>query len=135
MNARAGTRTSKSSSFASGLALFAGVMMVVSGTFQFLEGVVAVADDDFYFRTENYTFAIDVTTWGWMHIIAGIVVALVGIGVIGGNLLARIMGILVVGFVMVGNFMFLPYYPLWSILLIAFNVAVVWGLATAPAKE
>jgi hypothetical protein len=135
MNARAGTRTSKSSSFASGLALFAGVMMVVSGTFQFLEGVVAVADDDFYFRTENYTFAIDVTTWGWMHIIAGIVVALVGVGVIGGNLLSRIMGILVVGFVMVGNFMFLPYYPLWSILLIAFNVAVVWGLATAPAKE
>ena len=134
MNARV-SEGSTSTSFASGLALFAGVMMVVSGVFQFFEGIVAVADDSFFLSTENYTFEIDVTTWGWMHMFAGVVVALVGIGVIAGNLLARILALIVIAFVMVGHFLFLPYYPFWALLLIAFDVLIVWALATAPAKE
>ena len=107
------------SGWAVGLSVFAGAMMLVVGGFQILQGIVAIANDEFYVRTSNYTFNIDTTQWGWVHLLLGVVVALVGIGVLLGALWARIVGVVLVLFQMFANFMFLPYYPLWSIVVIA----------------
>ena len=117
------------SGWAVGLSVFAGAMMLVVGGFQILQGIVAIVDDEFYIRTSNYTFNIDTTAWGWAHLLLGLLVALVGIGVLVGALWARIVGVLIVLLQMFANFMFLPYYPLWSIVVIALDVAIVWALA------
>jgi len=117
------------SGWAVGLSVFAGAMMLVVGGFEILQGIVALVDDEFYVRTANYTFNIDTTGWGWAHLILGTVVALVGIGVLLGALWARIVGVLIVLVQMFANFMFLPYYPLWSIVVIALDIAIVWALA------
>jgi hypothetical protein len=78
--------------------------------------------------TSNNTFEIDVTTWGWIHLVMGAVVAMAGLGVLTGALWARVVGIGLVGLSMLDNFLFVPYYPLWSLLIIALEVAVIWAL-------
>jgi len=115
--------------WAVGLTGFAGAMMMVTGVFQVLQGIVALLDDTFYVRTSNYTFGFDVTAWGWIHLLMGIAVGLIGLGVIVGSKFARIAGIIVVALAMVENFMFTPYYPLWSLAIIALDAAVIWALA------
>lgn len=117
------------SGWAVGLSVFAGAMMLVVGGFQILQGIVAIVDDEFYVRTANYTFNIDTTAWGWTHLIIGVIVALVGVGVLVGALWARITGVVIILIQMFANFMFLPYYPLWSLVVIALDVAIIWALA------
>ena len=115
--------------------LFAGIMMVVVSIFMILQGIVAIANDEFFVEAPNYTYNVDITGWGWIHLVMGVVLLLVGIGVTTGNIFARIAGMVVVVFVMVDNFLFIPYYPFWSILLLALDAAILWALATAPAKD
>ena len=70
------------------------------------------------------------TGWGWIHLILGIVVALAGFYVLSGRLWARIIGITMALFSAIANFFFIPYYPVWSVLIIALDVFVIWALAT-----
>jgi hypothetical protein len=124
--------------WAIGFTIFAAVMMLTMGVFQLLQGIVAVADDSFYVRAPNYTFEIDTTGWGWIHIIIGLIVALVGLAVLVGSVWGRMLGIVVVMLSMISNFLFIPYYPLWSLLIIAVDVAVIWALAKpalAPHRD
>jgi hypothetical protein len=114
--------------WASGLTVFAGLIMLMIGVFQFFEGLAAIVNDQFFVVTEDYTFNIDTTAWGWVHLIFGVVLALIGIAVVAGQTWGRLLGIVVVGLSMVSNFLFIPYYPLWSIVMIALGVAVIWAL-------
>jgi hypothetical protein len=116
------------SPWAAGLVLFAGIMMVANGILSIFEGAVGVTRDGVYAATANYTYKFDVTSWGWIHIAVGAVVALVGLGVIAGLAWARYLGILVVALSLFANFMFLPYYPLWALVVIAIDVFVLWAL-------
>jgi hypothetical protein len=111
-----------------GLSLFAGVMMIISGVFNAMEGVVAVARNEVYAATPRYIFSFDLTTWGWIHIILGIIVLAAGFGVITGQLWGRVVGITIAALIMLANFAFIPYYPIWSLLIIALNVFVIWAL-------
>lgn len=122
------TRDQHTSPWASGLTVFAGLMMLMIGVFQFFEGLAAVINDQFFVVTEDYTFNIDTTVWGWVHLVFGVVLALIGIAVVAGRTWGRLLGIIVVGLSMVSNFLFIPYYPLWSIVMIALGVAVIWAL-------
>jgi uncharacterized membrane protein len=101
-----------------GLSLFAGVMMIISGVFNAMEGVVAVARNEVYAATPRYIFSFDLTTWGWIHIILGIIVLAAGFGVITGQLWGRVVGITIAALIMLANFAFIPYYPIWSLLII-----------------
>lgn len=123
------------SPWAAGLVLFAGVMMVANGILSVFEGAVAVARHGIYASTPNYVYKFDLTSWGWIHIALGAMVALVGLGVIGGRTWARFLGILLVSLSLFANFMFLPYYPLWAIVLIAIDVFVLWALCTYRRHE
>jgi hypothetical protein len=111
-----------------GWVLFAGVMMVANGILSIFEGAVGVSKDRVYATTPNYTFKFNLTSWGWIHIALGALVAIIGLGVIGGRTWARYCGIFVVALSLFANFMFVPYYPLWAIVVIAIDVFVLWAL-------
>jgi hypothetical protein len=121
--------TTERSSWAVGYALFASVMLMIAGTFHFIAGLVALIEDDFYVVGQKWVFEFDVTTWGWIHLLGGIVLFGSGILIGMGNLFGRIIGIIVAGLSAVVNFMWLPYYPVWSALLIGLNVAIIWALS------
>ena len=120
----------RNSGWATGLAVFAGVIMIMVGIFQALSGLSAIINDKFYVVTANYAYELDVTGWGWIHLILGIVVALAGFYVLSGRLWARVIGITLAMFSAIANFFFIPYYPVWSVLIIALDVFVILALAT-----
>jgi hypothetical protein len=115
--------------WAAGFIVFAAVMMIMTGVFQALEGLIAIFQNEFYVQTRDYLFKFDVTAWGWIHLILGIIVALAGWGLLSGRTWARVVGITLAVLSAIANFLWLPYYPFWSLLIIALNVFVIWALA------
>ncbi|GAA3611250.1 hypothetical protein GCM10022419_115310 [Nonomuraea rosea] len=116
------------SGWAVGGAVFAATMMVMIGMFQAFEGLAAILQDQFFVVTRSYVYNFDVTTWGWIHLVLGTLAAVAGCFVFTGHLWARIIGI---GFAVLNavvQFVFMPYYPLWALLMIAMDVAVIWAL-------
>ena len=122
------------SGWAIGWALFAAVMLITVGCFQVIAGIAAIAEDDVYVQAPNYILELDVTTWGWIHLIVGAILILSGLGIMSGNVLGRTVGVFVAALSMVANFAFIPWYPLWSIAIIAVDVAVIWAL-TAHGRD
>jgi hypothetical protein len=116
--------------WAEGIGIFAGAALLTVGIFQFLEGVSAAAKDDVLVGTPNYVFEFDLTTWGWIHIVFGIVVAIVGGAILAGQRWSLVAGIVLAMVSALMNFVWLPYYPAWAILIIAFDIAVIWALST-----
>ncbi len=122
------------SAWAMGYATFAGVILVIGGIFQAIAGLVGIIEDEFFVVGQKWVFEFDATTWGWIHILIGLLLVLAGIGIFSGNVLARTVGVVVAGLSAIANFMWLPYYPVWSILMIALNIAVIWAL-TAHGRD
>ena len=117
------------SGWAVGGTAFAGVIMLMIGVFHAILGLAAIFDDEFFVVTQNYVFDIDTTGWGWIHLIAGIVVAIAGVSVFSGATWARVVGITLALLSAIANFFFVPYYPFWSLLMIALAVWVIWALS------
>jgi hypothetical protein len=120
----------RNSRWATGLIMFAGVVMMVAGVWHALAGVGALVNDEVYVATPGYIYSFDLTGWGWIHILLGIVVAAAGFVVLLGMMWARVVGIVLASVSLIANFMFIPHYPLWSLLIIGLDVAVIWALAT-----
>ncbi len=116
------------SNWAYGLSAFAGAVMLLVGIFQALAGIAAIFEDEFFVVRPNYVYDVDVTTWGWIHLILGAIVAFAGIAIYTGAVWARSIGVLLAVLSAVANFFFIPYYPVWSVLIIALNIAVIWAL-------
>jgi hypothetical protein len=117
------------SGWAVGFTVFAAVMMIMVGAWQAIAGLVAIFENEFYVQTRNYLFQFDATTWGWIHLLVGLVVAFAGWGVLSGQTWGRIVGITLAALSATANFLFIPYYPFWSMLIIAVDVLVIWALA------
>ncbi len=117
------------SSTAVGLTVFAATRMVIGGIFQAGQGLVALFNDTFYVVGQEWTFKFDITAWAWIHLIMGVVVVVAGVFVFRGAVWARAVGIAVAAVSAVLNFMWLPYYPIWSILIISLDVLVIWALS------
>lgn len=117
------------SAVAAGTIVFAGVAMVMIGAFHAFQGLVALFNDDFYVVGQKWIFEFDLTTWGWVHLIVGIAVAVAGFFVFNGAVWARVVGIAVAAISALLNFMWLPYYPIWSLIIIALDVLVIWALS------
>jgi hypothetical protein len=124
-----GRRAKEASGWAVGLILFAALMMIMAGFFQALQGLVAIFENEFYVATRNYLLQFDATTWGWIHLIFGLIVAFAGFGVMAGRTWARVVGITLAMLSALANFAFIPYYPFWSITVIALDIFVIWALA------
>jgi hypothetical protein len=108
--------------------VFAGMLMILSGTFQLIQGLVALFNDDFYVTGQEYVFRFDLTTWGWIHLVVGTVVALAGAALLSGRLWARTVAVVLAGLSILANFLWLPYYPIWSLTVMAFDVFVIWAV-------
>ncbi|WP_456846897.1 DUF7144 family membrane protein [Cellulomonas sp. P5_C6] len=120
--------TEQRSGFAVGLTVFAGTMMMIAGVLHAMQGLVAVVNDTFYVVGQKWLFEFDVTTWGWIHVVVGIIVAFAGIFVLSGQVWARTVGVIVAALSIVFNFAWLPYYPVWSLIIIAIDFFVIWAL-------
>jgi hypothetical protein len=119
----------RSTGWAAGFVLFAALMMIMAGVWQGLAGLVAIFENEFYVATRNYTFQFDATTWGWIHLLLGVVVGLAGLGLLAGQTWARVVGIVLAVLSAIANFLFIPYYPFWAILVITLDIFVIWALA------
>lgn len=126
--------TNERSTWAVGYEVFAAVMLMLIGAFHAFAGLVALINDEFYVVGKKWVFQFDITTWGWIHLILGIVLVLAGIGVLTGNLAARIVGVIVASLSAIAAFMYLPWYPIWAIVVIAVDIAVIWAL-TAHGRD
>jgi hypothetical protein len=116
------------SGWATGGAMFAGVMMIVVGVFDLIAGISAISKDDMFVKTPNYVFNLSVNGWGWIHLILALLVLFAGWAVLSGKVWGGMVGIAMATLVAIGNFFWIPYYPFWSILTIALAVWVIWAL-------
>ena len=112
-----------------GMILFGGIMMLMMGGFQIIEGLVALFKDDYYLVTRNgLVVNVDYTTWGWTHLLIGIVAVCAGIGVLLGQMWARVIGIIIAVLSALANIAFLSAYPVWSTIIIVLDVLVIYAL-------
>jgi len=112
-----------------GFILFAAIMMIMAGGFQALAGLVALFENEFYVVTSNYVFQLDATSWGWIHLLVGLVVALAGFAVLSGRTWGRVVGITLAMLSALTNFLFIPYYPFWALTVIVLDIFIIWALA------
>ena len=130
------TTSSTSTTTAAGTSVFAAWLMMIVGVFQLFHGLVALIDGrTFYVSTPNYFLTFNTTTWGWIHIVVGIIVGVAGYFVLTGNVVARTVGVVLAALQALLNFIWLPYYPLWGIIVIALDVLVIWALVTVRLDE
>jgi hypothetical protein len=117
-----------------GWTTFAAFMMIMLGFWGLIAGLVALINDDFYVVTRQYVFRFDATTWGWIHLIIGIVVLLAGFGLFRGAVWARTVGVIMALVTTLVGFAWLPWYPIWAILFIVAAISVIWAL-TAHGRD
>lgn len=122
------------SGWAVGWTFYAAMMMWLLGGFHAIAGLSAIIRDEFYVVTPEYIFQFDVTTWGWVHLIAGVVVILAGAGLFSGAVWARTVGVVLAVISALVNFAWLPWYPFWSVIMIVASVFVIWAL-TAHGRD
>ena len=112
-----------------GWVVFGGVMLIMVGIFQFFQGLVALADDGYYLvRSDGLLVNVDYTTWGWVHVVVGAVAGLTGVGLLAGNMLARFVGVVIAVLSAVVNLAFISAYPIWSTIVIALDVIVIYAI-------
>jgi hypothetical protein len=118
------------SGWAVGGITFAATIMILIGIFQAIAGISAIADDEFFVVTQNYVFDLDVSAWGWIHLILGILVAFAGWALLARRTWAVIVALTLAVLSAIANFFFIPYgeAPFWSLLMIALAVWVIWSL-------
>jgi hypothetical protein len=114
---------------------FAASMLVLVGCFQALMGIGAIFNDDFFVVSRSYTFDLDTTAWGWIHLIIGIAVAVTGFALFAGRAWAAITALLLAMLSALSSFFFIPYYPWWSLLVIALDAWVIWSLTRPGVVE
>ncbi|HEU4511666.1 MAG TPA: hypothetical protein VFR87_01025 [Nocardioidaceae bacterium] len=131
---RPGTGQSHYSGAAAGLTAFAGVLMLLTGALHALQGIVALVNDEFFVFGEEYVFKFDVTTWGWVHLLLGLVVAAAGIALFQAATWARVVAVVLAGLSIIASFLWMPFYPFWSLMLVAFDVFVIWAV-TAHGQD
>jgi len=116
------------SGWAAGGLAFAACVLTLIGAFQIIAGLAAIFEDDFFVVTQNYAFDLDASAWGWIHLILGIVLVVTGWGLFTRAPWAGVTAIFLAMLSAVVNFFFIPYYPFWSVLIIALDIWVIWSL-------
>jgi hypothetical protein len=112
---------------------FAGFVMILAGSFAMLAGLAEIINPDAYTAADTI-FKASATTWGWWHLIVGAVLFFAGFGVFTGNVLARTVGVIVATVSAISAFVWLPIYPVWGIIIITMDFAVIWAL-TAHGRD
>jgi len=125
----------RDSATAAGFTIVAATLMVISGLWSVTMGLAAIIKDEFFVALPNYAFRVDITSWGWIHLGVGAVVFAAGVCLILGQLWARALGVVLALISAVENFLFIPYYPVWSLIVIAVDVFIIWALVTGDRRQ
>lgn len=120
---------------AGGFIALAAVLMIMSGLWSFFVGITGVLSGGFYLAVRNYTFSYGIHAWGWTHLIIGAVIFAAGVCLLLGMMWARVVGVVLATISGLANFLFLPHYPLWSIIVIALDVFIIWALVTGGSRR
>jgi hypothetical protein len=116
--------------------VLAGVLMILGGAWGFLTGLAVIIKKAFFVPVSNtYAYHWNVTDWGWTHLALGVVVFAAGVCVLLGMTWARVVGVILATLSAIASFMFLPYYPIWSIILVAIDVYIIWALVSAGRRR
>jgi hypothetical protein len=115
--------------------VLAGTLLVLAGLWGFFVGITGVLKGAFYAPVTNYTFNYSIHAWGWTHLIIGVLVFAVGVCLLLGQSWARYVGVFFAVVDAIANFLFLPYYPLWSIIVIAIDVFIIWALLAVGRRQ
>ncbi|GGV82610.1 DUF7144 family membrane protein [Streptomyces massasporeus] len=121
--------------WATGLAAFAAVMLFLVGLLAVFRGVMAIAEDDIFVTSRDYVFAYDLTGWGWIHLALGVVALIVTVGLFRMSMWGRVAGVAIAGLVIIANFLSLPQYPVWSVVMITLSGFIVWALCVVRADN
>ncbi|MCX5527066.1 hypothetical protein AB0L47_19275 [Streptomyces bobili] len=130
--ARRGTTQPQGSQWVAGPHLFSGVALELSGTLSILMGAASIGQGAI-FRASGYAYRFNVTAWGWMHVVIGLVLIAAGLGVLLGQRWAKGAGVAVGAVSLITQFMFIPYYPMWSIIVMVLDLTAIWALARFSA--
>lgn len=125
-----GTTTRAEGGWASAGVMFAGVLMLVLGVLHMIQGIAGIAANDVYAVVGEYVFEFSTIAWGWIHLVLGVILVVVGGGILGGATWARAGGVALTALAIVANFVWLPYQPVWGIVSIAVALFVIWALCT-----
>ncbi len=116
--------------------VLAGVLMMLGGAWGFLTGLAVVLKKAFFVPVSNtYPYHWNVTDWGWTHLALGAVVFAAGVCVLLGMVWARVIGVILATLSAIASFLFIPYYPFWSIILVAIDVYIIWALVSPGRRR
>lgn len=107
---------------------FGGAVMIIAGALQMIYGLIAVVNDQWVVWGNKANLVVDLTAWGWGHLIGGAIVALAGVGLFSGYMLARVVAVVVAGLSLIANFLFIPAYPVWALVVITLDVLVIYAV-------
>ncbi|MEW2450563.1 hypothetical protein AB0896_23910 [Streptomyces parvulus] len=116
--------------WSAGGVVFAGVLLLLNGALAVLQGIAAIAEDDVYARIGTYVYEMSLTGWGIVHVVLGALVLVTGYGLLKDMAWARVAGIVIASLSLIAQFLFLPYAPVWSVIMMAIDVFVIWALAS-----
>jgi hypothetical protein len=111
-----------------GWVYFGGLMMVLLGALHAMAGLVALFKDELYLVGEKNVWVLNITSWGWIHLIAGVVILMAGLAVMSGKMWGRVIGIVLGILAAVANFAFIPVYPIWSVIMMTMSILVVYAM-------
>jgi hypothetical protein len=111
----------------SGWVTFAGILLLIVGTLNTIEGIAAIDRASFFVRDTHY-IAGDLKAWGWTVLFLGIGQILVGLGVMAKNQLARWAGVALLGLNAIAQLLFIPAYPFWSLAIFSLDILAIYGL-------
>ncbi|MCP2292127.1 hypothetical protein ACFYT3_32210 [Nocardia amikacinitolerans] len=130
-----GTQHPVRQGIAAGTSIGAAILLLTVGVLQILEGISAVVDDELFVVGPEYVYQFDISTWGWIHIVLGAILVVCAIGLMTGSTWGRVAAIVIAALAIIANFLSLPYYPYWSILIIALSIVVIWAVSTWRTDE
>lgn len=115
---------------AAGTSIAAGALLLTTALMTLFQGISALAHDRLLVVGPEYVYAFNTTAWGWVHVVVAILLGAVAIGLIAGSTWARVAAIVMASISILAMFLWLPYYPVWSVIVIALDVIVIWAVST-----
>ncbi|MEV6427363.1 hypothetical protein [Nocardia sp. NPDC051463] len=111
------------------MTIFAGVLILITGVLHLLTAIAAIAGRDIFVVTQDQVFLVDVSAWGWIHLVIAALIVIAGFGIITGKTWGYLAGIVMASLSILDNFLFAPIYPFWALVIIAIDILVIWALA------
>ena len=114
--------------------VFAVALLVTVGFFNLIDGIAAIANSHVFIANAHYVVG-DLRAWGWVVLILGVLQVIAAVAILAGSQAARWFAVVVIGLNAIGQMLFIPAYPFWSLLIIAVDVVALWGLCAYGSRE